>query len=56
MVLAGLGWLAYLSPLAHYLSLEIKIVGILAEGSLMLWLLVMGVNVARWKKQASLSD
>jgi hypothetical protein len=53
MVLAGLGWLAFLSPsLAKYLPLSIEILGILAEGLLMLWLLVKGVNVQRWKEQA----
>jgi hypothetical protein len=53
MVLAGLGWLAFLSPsLAHSLGTYIKILGILAEGLLMLWLLVRGVNVPRWKEQA----
>jgi hypothetical protein len=51
-VLAGLGWLAFLSPpLAKYLSVSIEILGILAEGLLMLWLLVKGVNVPRWKEQ-----
>jgi Domain of unknown function (DUF4386) len=54
MALAGVGWLAFLSPhLAHSLSLCIEGLGILAEASLMLWLLVMGVNVRRWKEQAS---
>jgi Domain of unknown function (DUF4386) len=53
MALAGLGWLAFLSPpLAKYLSIYIEILGILAEGLLMLWLLVKGVNVQRWKEQA----
>ena len=52
MALAGLGWLIFLSPLAHHLSTYLKALGILAEGSLMLWLLVMGVNVQRWKEQA----
>jgi len=53
MVLAGLGWLAFLSPpLAHSLGTYLKILGILAEGLLMLWLLVRGVNVPRWKEQA----
>jgi hypothetical protein len=52
MILAGIGWLAYLSPLGNYLSLYIKILGILAEASLMLWLIVMGVNARRWKEQA----
>lgn len=52
MVLAGIGWLAILTPLANYLSLYIKILGILAEASLMLWLIIMGVNIQRWKEQA----
>jgi len=52
MVLAGLGWLAFLSPLASYLSSYIEALGILAEGSLMLWLIVMGVNSQRWREQA----
>jgi Domain of unknown function (DUF4386) len=51
MLLAGLGWLAYLSPLVKYLSLYIMIVGILAEASLMLWLVVKGVNAQRWEEQ-----
>jgi hypothetical protein len=54
MVLAGLGWLAYLIPaVPHFLSLAIMVLGFLAELSLCLWLLVMGVNVERWKQQAS---
>jgi Domain of unknown function (DUF4386) len=53
MAFAGLGWLAFLSaPIAKSLSLYIEVLGILAEASLMLWLLVMGVNVQRWKEQA----
>ena len=54
MALAGVGWLAFLFPaLAHYLTLYIGIVGIFAEASLMLWLIVMGVNVPRWQNMAS---
>jgi hypothetical protein len=52
LVLAGTGWLAYLTPLEKYLSLYIKILGILAEGVLMLWLIIMGVNVQRWEELA----
>ena len=53
MVLAGLGWLAVLVPLvAKHLSLYIEVLGILAEGLLMVWLLVKGVNVERWNQQA----
>jgi hypothetical protein len=53
MALAGVGWLVFLLPnLANYLSLSIEALGIFAEASLMLWLLVMGVNVERWKQQA----
>jgi hypothetical protein len=56
MALAGVGWLAFLIPtLAHYLTLYIEIVGVFAEASLMLWLIVKGVNVARWQKLAGAS-
>jgi hypothetical protein len=55
MVLAGLGWLAFLSPpIAKHFSVYIEVVGIVAEASLMLWLLVKGVNEQRWKEQAML--
>jgi Domain of unknown function (DUF4386) len=53
MALAGAGWLGFLSPLANYLATYVKVVGFLAEASLMLWLIVMGVNVQRWKQQSS---
>jgi hypothetical protein len=53
MALAGLGWLTFLSPpFANHLSPYNLVLGFLAELSLMLWLLVMGVNVQRWKEQA----
>jgi hypothetical protein len=53
MVLAGLGWLAYVwLPVAKHFSLYVEVVGIVAEASLMLWLLVKGVNEKRWKRQA----
>ena len=54
MAFAGLGWLTFLStPLADHLSPYNLAAGILGEGLVMLWLLVMGVNVQRWKEQAS---
>jgi hypothetical protein len=53
MVIAGLAWLAFLSPpLASRVSILIEVPGFVAEAALMLWLLVMGVNVQRWKEQA----
>ena len=54
MAVAGLGWLTFLSPpLANHLSPYILVLGFVAEALLMLWLLVKGVNVQRWKEQAS---
>jgi len=51
---AGLNWLTYLSPpLANDLSPYNLACGLLGEASVFLWLLVMGVNVQRWKEQAS---
>jgi hypothetical protein len=53
MTISGLGWLTFLSPeLLKHISTYVEILGIAAEGSLMLWLLVMGVNVQRWDAQA----
>ena len=53
-VLAGLGYLTLLwRPLAHFLyPYNLALAGP-GEISLMLWLLVVGVNVQRWKEQAS---
>jgi hypothetical protein len=54
MAFAGLGWLTFLSPaLANHLSPYNLASGLLGEVSVFLWLLVMGVNVQRWKEQAS---
>jgi hypothetical protein len=54
LALAGLGWLTFLwPPLANSLSTYIEVLGVLAEASLMLWLLVMGVNEQRWRERAS---
>jgi hypothetical protein len=52
MVLAGLGWLVYLFPFASHLSNYLKVLGIVAEGALMIWLIAMGVNEQRWKERA----
>ena len=52
--LAGLCWLTFLwPPLAHYLSPYNQVLSAPGEISLMLWLLVKGVNVQRWNEQAS---
>lgn len=59
MAFGGVGWLTLsvatlLSPpFARSLSPYILAPGILGEASLTLWLLVIGVNVQRWKVQAS---
>ena len=54
MAFAGLGWLTFLyPPLANHLSPYNLVLGFLAELLLMLWLLVKGVDVQRWKEQAS---
>jgi len=53
MAFGGLGWLTFLSQsLATYLSPFNLAPGILGEGALTLWLLVVGVNVRRWNAAA----
>ena len=56
MALAGVGWLIFLTPFAHPLSNYLKVLGFVAEMSLMLWLVVMGVDVERWKEQAAAAE
>jgi hypothetical protein len=49
MAVGGLAWLTDLSiPLTDQLSPYNVITGFLGEGSTMLWLLVIGLNVQRW--------
>ncbi len=55
MACAGLGWLIFMSPLGNHLSTYLKVLGFLAEMSLMLWLIVKGVNEQRWKEQAGVA-
>jgi Domain of unknown function (DUF4386) len=56
MAFAGLGWLTYLAnPLVNHLSPYNLAFGLLGDVSVFLWLLVMGVNIQRWKEQASAS-
>ena len=55
LAMAGLGYLTFLwPPLGSRLFFPYLVIpGVVGEGSLTLWLLVMGVNVQRWKAQAS---
>jgi hypothetical protein len=54
MAFAGLGWLTFVSPaLVSSLSRYVFIPGILGEGCLTVWLLLMGVDAQKWREQAS---
>jgi hypothetical protein len=54
MAIGGLGWLTFLSSaLANHLSPYNLAPGIFGEGSLTVWLLVVGLNAQRWQEQAS---
>jgi len=53
IALAGVGWLTFLSPpVVKHVSVELEILGFAAEVSLMLWLLVAGVDGQRWTELA----
>lgn len=53
MALGGLGYLTFLwPPLETHLTSFVAFVGLLAEGSLTVWLLVVGVDDRRWREQA----
>jgi len=55
LAIAGVGYLTFLSPpLAHDLFPHVLMpAGALGEGSLILWLLIFGVNSQRWKQQVA---
>jgi len=54
LMFAGIAWLAFpFLPVGNLFLPFIEAFGVLAEGLLMLWLLVMGVNVERWNQQAA---
>lgn len=56
LVIPGLGWLAFLwPPLAHPLIRYIMGGGLVGEGTLMLWLLAVGVDEQRWNQRAGSS-
>jgi len=57
MVIAGLGWLTYLSnPLVNYLSPYNLAFALLSEASVFLWLLVMSVNVPKQQRKQELGE
>ena len=55
MIITGLGWLTFFIPpiAAFLLPYNAIIAGIVGEGAMILWLLVMGVNSERWNERAS---
>jgi hypothetical protein len=53
MALAGLGWVTYLSTPFPRINLIFCLLG---EVSVMLWLLVMGVNEQRWTEQSRAAE
>jgi hypothetical protein len=54
MAIAALCFLTFLSPtLANHQPPYNLACGLVGEGLVMLWLLVMGVNAQRWREQAS---
>jgi hypothetical protein len=57
MAFGGLGWLTFISPeLANYLSPYNLAPGMLGEGALTVWLLIVGLNAQRWKERAAAAD
>jgi hypothetical protein len=54
LLLAGANYFTFLSPaLSHRLTPYNYIPGLVAEGALTLWLLVVGLNEERWKEERS---
>src|ERR1017187_1176655 len=58
LIIAGLTYQVFLSPplAASLFSRVVMPAGALGEGSLILWLLLFGVNSQRWKQQAGAAE
>ena len=57
LVADGIGWMTYLvPPFATSIFAVIAVVAGVAEFSLLLWMLIFGVNNERWHEQARLSQ
>lgn len=57
IAVAGVGWLTYLLPAQPAIVVTAtEILGFAAEASLMLWLIVMGVNSQRWSERSAASS
>jgi hypothetical protein len=55
-LVGGIGWLTFLwPPLGYRLSLYIAAIGLLGAVATIVWLIVFGLNEARWTEQAALS-
>ena len=55
IAIAGVAWFLYLAPpVATALMTPTEVLGFIAELSLMLWLLIRGVDPERWKERAGL--
>jgi hypothetical protein len=50
LVLAGVGWMLFLFPFTKPLNSVTEIIGVIAEGTFCLWLLIAGVS-PRWAKK-----
>lgn len=56
-VAGGIGWLAFLwPPLGYRLNLYIAAVGLLGSLATIVWMIVFGVNEARWTEQARVAE
>jgi len=54
MGMLGVGWVSFLyPPLAYHLFDIMVCIGLLGAGSMIVWLIVKGVNVQRWKERAA---
>jgi hypothetical protein len=56
-MLAGLGWLTFLYPsLGNQLFMYVLLLGLIGSVSLILWLLIKGVNVEKWNEASRLQS